>query len=913
MVKKIIAILTIVIICISLVPFTSFGTTTTPITVTADKTKAVQGDIITFSVSYGAIEQTLGSSEFELVIPDGLEYVEKSCVLTNNLATVLGVEKAEFTESSLKFVSSMSNEGYSSIDELEILTFKCKVIANTGTKTVSINVNDFSSDGYYNYVDMPNKVIPATITIRNEITEITLNKDKITLEKGKGQIITAKVKPENAVDKSVTWTSSNENVAVIEGGIIKAISKGKAIITATAQNGLYAECEVNVTQPIEGIVLNESNIQLKENQTTKLTAIINPIDADGDRKITWTSNNSDVAIVDENGNVTAVGRGNAEILATTENNKVAKCNITVGIPLESISINGTNKEIRNGDSYTFKVSYTPSNTDASKELLWKSSDESVATVDENGNVKVNKCSGTAIITATSKINTSASATVTITALHKDSEFTYHPAKDSTCTETGNIEYYECSGCNKKYIDSKGSQEIANVIKPIDLNAHDWDDWKITKEPTCSENGKKERICKHNKEHKETQSIPKLTHSLVLVSEEESTCEKQGHISYYRCEYCKKCFKDSIGETEISIIDTLKKTLNHKLVKVEGKAATCVSEGQIEYWNCLECGKKFSDNEGKHEITNVTIHCNPDAHDWGDWNTEIEPTTKTIGKRTRICKNDPFHIETEYIYSIMEGDNQKYTNNDLTIKANGKIEDLVKLLVDENELSADYYTLKSGSTIAILNKDYLDTLEEGNHILTFVYTNGKIDATFQVEKEVVRNNNKQETTISSKNYDYTEQINYSTTNQTGSNAGETTRNSQISTTGEQSNNANGYVIQNLKKVAKKDTTNKENKNKNNNQEEIEDNDYNEDFEEIEDNNDINKEDVKELSTKSNNKIIIIVVFIVIVILFIIGIIIAIKYKSNEFKENEEVIKENDKEEVKDEEKVENKKEKNQEEK
>ena len=85
------------------------------------------------------------------------------------------------------------------------------------------------------------------------------------------------------------------------------------------------------------------------------------------------------------------------------------------------------------------------------------------------------------------------------------------------------------------------------------------------------------------------------------------------------------------------------------------------------------------------------------------------------------------------YKILDGDNQTFeTGKDLTIRANGYLEDFKILKLDGTEVASSNYTLKEGSTIVTLNASYLSTLSAGKHTLTFVYNNGSVDATFTIK-------------------------------------------------------------------------------------------------------------------------------------------------------------------------------------
>ncbi len=82
-----------------------------------------------------------------------------------------------------------------------------------------------------------------------QVTSIKLNKSKKSLNIGDTFTLTATVKPNNATDKSVTWSSSNTSVATVdENGVVTAVAEGTATITATASNGVEASCTVTVKQ-----------------------------------------------------------------------------------------------------------------------------------------------------------------------------------------------------------------------------------------------------------------------------------------------------------------------------------------------------------------------------------------------------------------------------------------------------------------------------------------------------------------------------------------------------------------------------------------------------------------------------------------------------------------------------------------
>ncbi|MBR5324198.1 MAG: Ig domain-containing protein, partial [Muribaculaceae bacterium] len=144
--------------------------------------------------------------------------------------------------------------------------------------------------------------------------------------KGDVYNLTATVSPEDAADKTVTWESSNTNVATVENGKITAVGVGSATITAKSGK-VQAKCIVTVN-PVEvtAITLSQTLVRLTQGKTYNLIATIAPSNAT-DKTVTWESSNTNVATV-ENGKIIAVGVGSATITAKSGNVQ-AVCTVRV--------------------------------------------------------------------------------------------------------------------------------------------------------------------------------------------------------------------------------------------------------------------------------------------------------------------------------------------------------------------------------------------------------------------------------------------------------------------------------------------------------------------------------------------------------------------------------------------------------
>ena len=172
------------------------------------------------------------------------------------------------------------------------------------------------------------------------VTGIKVSPDTLTLtKKDETAQLTAEVTPSYADNKRVTWQSSDEKVATVdENGKVTAVGNGTATITATSVSGSYtATVSVTVKIPVEIQKLTieaEKETLTKIGESTELKVKIEPENADL-QKLIWKSHNEKVAIVNENGKVTAVGNGTAEITVTTKDGKItASIMITVKVPDE---------------------------------------------------------------------------------------------------------------------------------------------------------------------------------------------------------------------------------------------------------------------------------------------------------------------------------------------------------------------------------------------------------------------------------------------------------------------------------------------------------------------------------------------------------------------------------------------------
>ena len=188
-----------------------------------------------------------------------------------------------------------------------------------------------------------------------KVTKIELNKSEITLKVGKTATLkTTKIYPNNATNKGITWSSSDEKIATVdEKGKVKAIKKGNVTITATAKDGsnTKANCIVTIVQPVTGITMSPKKVTLTEGKYKTLKAIIAPSNA-SNKNIKWESSNSKVATVNQNGKVKAIKEGKATITATAKDGSGIKAKCIVKVNKKEKKVTTKTKEENKEKSVT---------------------------------------------------------------------------------------------------------------------------------------------------------------------------------------------------------------------------------------------------------------------------------------------------------------------------------------------------------------------------------------------------------------------------------------------------------------------------------------------------------------------------------------------------------------------------------
>lgn len=239
----------------------------------------------------------------------------------------------------------------------------------------------------------------ATITVKSEdggktatcevsVVESIYAVESVALDVTTAEIIVgdelmlvATVYPDNATNKGVTWSSSDEKILTVSDGKVTTLNVGVAVVTVKTIDGeKTANCEINVLpRAVESVGLDPSNIELRIGEEMVITATVLPANATN-KSIIWASSNPAVAEVVE-GKVSAINAGTTVVTASTEDGSItASCKVTVHPwAVESVNLDKAEVEIYEGEEYMLTATVIPANA-TNKNISWISSNENVATV-----------------------------------------------------------------------------------------------------------------------------------------------------------------------------------------------------------------------------------------------------------------------------------------------------------------------------------------------------------------------------------------------------------------------------------------------------------------------------------------------------------------------------------------------------
>lgn len=165
-----------------------------------------------------------------------------------------------------------------------------------------------------------------------QIERIDVNIDNTTIQKGERKKLQVTIYPQEANSHKVQYISSNPNVATVDNeGNITAIRSGKATITVKAEeNNVQNQIEITVYSKVTNIILDQKEIYMQVGDTFQINAGLEPEDAN-DKNILYSSSNIDVAVITENGIITAKQEGTTNLIASSRENPniLAECKLYV--------------------------------------------------------------------------------------------------------------------------------------------------------------------------------------------------------------------------------------------------------------------------------------------------------------------------------------------------------------------------------------------------------------------------------------------------------------------------------------------------------------------------------------------------------------------------------------------------------
>ncbi|SFR67382.1 Ig-like domain-containing protein [Anaeromicropila populeti] len=295
------------------------------------------------------------------------------------------------------FTWSSSDKNYVTVTQNGLI----KAIKVTeDNKDVTITVTQTFSNGNI-------KKATCLVKVVNTVTNISLNYDEVVLEVDKTVTILATFTP-NVSTAPIKWLSSDEELVSLsvasdnKSVVVTGKKAGKVILTAVNKDNFVTACvTITVLSPIKTINLNQTQATVKMNrEVVRLKATYTPTDATS-TDLRWTSSNTAVATVDEQGLVTLVSAGTVIITVQPEYNPyfvMDQCVMTVVQSATGFYLSQSSVTLEVGKSQKLEYTLNPSN--ATTSITWKSLDTSIATISSTGTVTAVGSGKTHIIATT---------------------------------------------------------------------------------------------------------------------------------------------------------------------------------------------------------------------------------------------------------------------------------------------------------------------------------------------------------------------------------------------------------------------------------------------------------------------------------------------------------------------------------
>ncbi|MGN0824214.1 MAG: Ig-like domain-containing protein [Candidatus Coproplasma sp.] len=318
-----------------------------------------------------------------------------------------------------------------------------------GTVTVTAKASTYVDDATTPYLKATYVV---TVTAEKvAVTGVSLDKDSLSLEAGDTAVLIATVTPGDATNKAVSWSTSDDNVATVSGGVVRAVGEGTATITVTTKekdaegNPYTATCTVTVSAaavPVESVTISGAT-EVTVGGTITLSASIYPANASVQTVVWAVIAGTGTATITQEGVLTGGTAGTVTVTATADGVSDSYTVNVKAVLVTAITLSKTSSALTVGSNETLTATITPDNATNSG-VTWSSSDSAVATVDQSGKVTAVK-EGTATITATAQDGSGVSAScaytiskINVTSVTIDSSSPVTVTVGSTITLTATV-------------------------------------------------------------------------------------------------------------------------------------------------------------------------------------------------------------------------------------------------------------------------------------------------------------------------------------------------------------------------------------------------------------------------------------------------------------------------------------------
>ena len=429
------------------------------------------------------------------------------------------------------------------------------------------------------------------VAISRPTTSVSLYQTVLTMNRNTTTQLVATISPADFTDE-VAWKTSDQSVATVsDAGVVKAVGVGECTVSVVAGN-VRATCKISVVQPVTSISLNKSTLSMDAGQTYQLTASVYPGNA-ANRNVEWSSSDTSIAAVDENGLVTALKKGTAVITAKAKDGSGVEksCSVTV---LNNLTVCNTVEQLQSPHPYEINCSdiWQYSIPGASQLKVTFSADTSVESgsdylyIFDGNDGQIGKYTGTEL----------AGKTILV------------PGNTVKIKLVSDGTYCEYGFC---------------VTRVTTSGQHEHDYTATVVAPTCTEQGYTEHICSCGDSYRDSY-VPALGHDFAWVVDREPTDTEAGE----KHEECNRCHEK---RNEGTIIPPQGGQHTHSYDSVI-TAPTCTERGYTTH--TCSCGDSY-----------VDTYLDPLGHNWAA-STYVWAGDYSSITATHVCKRDASHVETE---------------------------------------------------------------------------------------------------------------------------------------------------------------------------------------------------------------------------------------------------------------------------